>query len=503
MFQKQGGVFVSGSNSTSIHNEITEIKRAPIMISLIMGAFFAILNETLLNVAFTDLIVEFNVSAPTIQWLATGFMLVVGILVPITALLTGWFTTRQMFIGAMILFTIGTIICGFAPNFSFLLLGRLIQAGGTGLLMPVMMNTILLIYPPHKRGGAMGTIGLVIMFAPAIGPTLSGIILEALNWRWLFFIVLPFAVFSIVFASIYLKNVSEVTKPKVDFISVILSTLGFGGIVFGFSSAGEGSGGWTHPEVYISVIVGIVSLILFVIRQLRLEEPMLDVRVFKYPMFALTAVLLIITMMTLFSTIILLPMLLRGGLAFTAFMTGIALLPGGLINGLISPITGKLFDKFGPRKLVIPGTIILVVIMYLFSNVTKETSIITFIVLHTLLSIGIAMIMMPTQTNGLNELTRNHYSHGTAILNTLQQVAAAIGVAFFISIMSTGQSRYLSGVDDPTSANEIANSMISGVQMAFTVGLVFAIIGLILSFFIKRTVAPDYVENEPVQKPLH
>ncbi|MBD8070829.1 DHA2 family efflux MFS transporter permease subunit [Bacillus sp. PS06] len=494
---------MNASGSAVGQIDVKNIKRAPIMISLIIGAFFAILNETLLNVAFTDLISEFQVEASTIQWLATGFMLVVGILVPVTALLTGWFTTRQMFIGAMVVFTIGTIICGIAPNFSTLLIGRLIQAGGTGLLMPVMMNTILLIYPPHKRGGAMGTIGLVIMFAPAIGPTLSGVILEALNWRWLFFIVLPFAIFSIVFASIYLKNVSEVTKPKVDYISVILSTLGFGGIVFGFSSAGEGSAGWTHPEVYIAVIVGIVSLILFVIRQLKLEEPMLDVRVFKYPMFAITAVLLIITMMALFSTIILLPMLLRSGLAFTAFMTGLALLPGGLINGLISPITGRLFDKFGPRKLVIPGTIILVIIMWFFSNVSKDTSIFTFIVLHTSLSIGIAMIMMPTQTNALNELTRKHYSHGTAILNTLQQVAAAIGVALFISIMSSGQSRYLSGVSDPSSADEVANSMIAGVQTAFTVGLVFAVIGLILALFIKRTVAPDYEESEPVQKPLH
>lgn len=480
---------VSAASNVQVNQE--GIKRAPIMISLVIGAFFAILNETLLNVAFTDLISEFQVSHATIQWLATGFMLVVGILVPITALLTGWFTTRQMFLGAMVIFTIGTVVCGIAPNFSFLLIGRLIQAGGTGLLMPVMMNTILLIYPPHKRGGAMGTVGLVIMFAPAIGPTLSGVILEAMHWRWLFFIVLPFSVFSIVFASIFLKNVSEVTKPKVDIISVILSTLGFGGIVFGFSSAGEGSAGWAHPEVYGSLIIGIVSLILFVMRQLKLDEPMLDVRVFRYPAFSLATILLIITMMTLFSTIILLPMFLRGGLAFSAFITGIALLPGGIVNGFMSPITGRLFDKYGPRRLVIPGTILLVIIMWLFSNVTRDTSLVTFIILHSLLSIGIAMIMMPTQTNGLNELSRKMYAHGTAILNTLQQVAAAIGVALFVSIMSSGQLSYLSKVSDPTSPEQTAEAMTAGVQNAFTVGLIFAVIGMVLAFFVKRTVAPE------------
>ncbi len=201
-----------------------EIKKAPIMLSLIIGGFFAILNETLLNVALTDLISEFGVTANTIQWLTTGFMLVVGILVPITALLSGWFTTRQIFLGAMSLFTLGTVICGFAPSFEILLVGRLIQASGTGLLLPVMMNTILLIFPPEKRGGAMGMVGLVIMFAPAIGPTLSGVIVEAFNWRWLFFIVIPFALFSLAFAALFLKNVSILTRPKVDPLSIILST---------------------------------------------------------------------------------------------------------------------------------------------------------------------------------------------------------------------------------------------------------------------------------------
>ncbi|WP_145950369.1 DHA2 family efflux MFS transporter permease subunit, partial [Paenibacillus sp. Y412MC10] len=292
----------------------------------------------------------------TLQWLATGYMLVVGVLAPASALLVQWFTTRQMFLGAMMLFTIGTLVCSIAPEFSVLLVGRLLQAAGSGLMLPVMMNTILVLYPPEKRGAAMGSIGLVIMFAPAIGPTLSGLILDSLQWRWLFYLVLPFAIFSIVFAFIYLKNVSQPTKPKVDVISIILSTIGFGGIVYGFSSSGEGSGGWTNPQVYITVLVGAVALLLFVLRQFKVKEPLMDLRSFRFPMFTLTALLLIIIMMTLFSSMALLPFLFQGALGMTVFASGLLMLPGSLLNGLMSPLTGKLFDKFGPRALVIPGS---------------------------------------------------------------------------------------------------------------------------------------------------
>ncbi|MFD2168867.1 MDR family MFS transporter [Tumebacillus lipolyticus] len=463
------------------------MKRLPILISLIIGAFFSILNETLLNIAFPQLVVELGVSPSTLQWLATGYMLVVGVLVPASALLVQWFTTRQMFLGAMILFAIGTLICGIAPQFSFLLFGRLLQAAGTGLMLPVLMNTILVLYPPEKRGAAMGSIGLVIMFAPAIGPTLSGLILESLQWRWLFFLVLPFAIFSIVFASIYLKNVSTPTKPKVDVWSIILSTIGFGGIVYGFSSSGEGNGGWSNPEVYGTVLVGGIALLLFTIRQLRLQEPLMDLRAFKFPMFSLTTILLIIMMMTLFSTMTLLPFLFQGALGLTVFASGLLMLPGSLLNGLISPITGKLFDKFGPRALVIPGSAFLVIIMWFFTQVSADTSKMTFLILHICMMVSISMIMMPAQTNGLNQLPPRYYPHGTAILNTLQQVAGAIGVAFFISVMSSGQRNFLEQSSDPTAPLQLAQAMVAGVHNAFVIGFGFAVLALVLALFLKRT----------------
>src|SRR5690625_1184989 len=228
--------------------EDPNVKTLPIMISLIIGAFFAVLNETLLNIALTTLMSEFQITLPTVQWMATGFMLVMGIVIPISAILVQWFTTRQLFLGVMITFTIGTIICALAPNFPILLTGRLIQAIGTGLLMPVIFNVFLLLYTPHRRGIIMGLVCLVFMFAPAIGPTLSGVIVEFLGWRYLFITVIPFALFSIVFAHKFLINVSEVTKPKVDVVSLLLSTIGFGTLIYGFSSAGESETGFLNPS---------------------------------------------------------------------------------------------------------------------------------------------------------------------------------------------------------------------------------------------------------------
>jgi len=478
---------ISGEIVSVQGGDTASVKRLPILISLVIGAFFSILNETLLNVAFQTLSIELGVPYTTITWLSTGYMLIVGILVPISALLVQWFTTRQMFIGALVLFMLGTLVSGLAPDFAVLLIGRLIQAFGAGLMLPVMMNTILLLYPVESRGAAMGSIGLVIMFAPAVGPTLGGLILDAFSWRWLFYLVLPFMVFSILFAFIFLKNVSTLTKPKVDLIAIILSSLGFGGIVYGFSSVGEtDGGGWSSPKVMIALTIGGISLLLFIIKQFLSREPMLDFRVFRYPMFSLAVILIIIVMMTMFSTLMLLPIYMQGALLLSAFVSGLVLLPGGVLNGLFSLIAGKLFDKFGPRAMIIPGTALLVIIMYCFTQITLTTSTGIIILLHCLMMIAISLIMMPVQTNAMNGLAIQDYPHGTALLNTLQQVAGAIGVAFFMSILSSGSAEYYRTAASPDPAEAIS----AGMHASFTVGLIFAVVAFLLSFTVRRTRAP-------------
>ncbi|PEO39945.1 MDR family MFS transporter [Bacillus wiedmannii] len=465
----------------------SKINTKAILITFMMGAFFAILNETLLNIALTQLMVVFNVDASTVQWLATGFMLVMGVLMPISALLIQWFTTRQMFIGVMIVFFIGTVIAACAVNFPMLLTGRMIQAVGTGLLIPVIMNALLLLYPSEVRGKIMGTFGLVIMFAPAIGPTLSGIIVDLFGWRWLFLSVIPFVLFSILFALKYLQNVGEITRPKVDIISIILSTIGIGGVIYGFSS-GE------HSNDFVSItiiIIGIVSLLVFTLRQLKLDQPLLDVRVFKYKNYARGVILFVIVIMAMFASEIVMPMYLQGPLGYTAKVAGLLLLPGALLNGLMSPIMGTLFDKYGPRKLIIPGTIVLVGVMVFFSNINPSIPIWSFIIVYCILMLSISAIMMPAQTNGLNELPKHLYPHGTAISNTLQPIAGALGVSIFISLMTQGSKTHLEKDASNITEQLLNEAMTVGVHHAYWFALGLCIVAFFIALIIKKAVTPD------------
>jgi DHA2 family lincomycin resistance protein-like MFS transporter len=470
-------------------------KVMPIMLSLIIGAFFAILNETLLNIALTTLMKEFSISVSTAQWMATGFMLVMGIVIPTSALFTQWFTTRQMFLGTMTVFTIGTVICAMAPVFPVLLAGRFLQAAGTGLLMPIIFNTFLLIYPPKRRGAVMGMVGLVIMFAPAIGPTLSGVIVEYLGWRYLFITVIPFALFSIGFASKYLVNVSEVTKPKIDVLSIVFSTIGFGGIIFGFSTAGNQKAGFFAPIVYISIIVAVIALILFSLRQLKLDEPLIDIRVFKFPMYLLSVLMFIIVIMAMFASEIILPLFMQGPLALAAATAGLILLPGSLLNGLMSPVMGRLFDKFGPRTLMIPATIVLSGTMFVMTRLNTDTPLWVIIASYIFLMLSVSAIMMPAQTNGLNQLPKALYPHGTAVMTTLQPVAGAIGVSAFISMMNARQSSVLQQSANPNDPLEISKAMVSGVELVYYVAFGFAVLAFIISLFVHRAKAEDMEES--------
>lgn len=471
------------------------VKVMPIMLSLIIGAFFAILNETLLNIAMVTLMDEFSITLTTVQWMATGFMLVMAIVIPISALLLQWYTTRQLFLTTMTVFTIGTIISASAPTFSILLIGRLIQAVGTGLLMPIIFNVFLLIYPPHKRGKVMGIVGLVIMFAPAIGPTLSGVIVEYLGWRYLFITVIPFALFSIAFAYKYLVNVSEVTKPKIDVISIVFSTIGFGAIVYGFSSVGESANGFLSTNVLIAIIAGIIGIVLFVMRQLKLEEPVMDLRVFKYPMFTHAVIMFLIIIMAMFASEIILPIYMQGPLALSAATAGLVLLPGALLNGIMSPFMGHLFDKFGPRALMIPATLVLSGTMFMMSRLTTETAVWVVVLGYILLMLAISAIMMPAETNGLNQLPKRLYPHGTAVMSTLQPVAGAIGVSIFISIMNARQFKFLDQAANPDDPMVIREAAVAGVELVYFIAFAMSIVAVILAFNVYRA-TPEETEEE-------
>lgn len=451
----------------------TKINKAPIMIVLISGAFVAILNQTLLATALPHIMEDLQIEYSTVQWLQSAFMLVNGIMIPITAFLIGRFTTRKLFLAAMGLFALGTAVCAIATNFPVLLTGRILQASGAGIIMPLMQTILFLIFPIEKRGTAMGMFGMVIAFAPAIGPTLSGWLVEQFPWRSLFYVVLPIALIDIIIAYLVLKNVTKQTFPKVDPISIILSTLGFGGLLYGFSSAG--GEGWGSPHVLISMIIGAITLVWFILRQLKLKQPMLEFRVFKNKTFALTTALGMVTFLSMIGAAVVLPLFMQDMLGFNALHSGLMLLPGAIIMGIANPITGRLFDKFGARYLAITGLTILIITTFMFTVFNEHTSFAYLAIVNACRMAGIAMVMMPVTTAGLNQLPKDLIPHGTAMNNTMRQVAGAVGTALLVTVMSTAAR-----------PNEGINGAIHGVNMSFVVAGIFAVIAFVLAFFIKK-----------------
>lgn len=467
-----------------------------IMASLLICGFVGMFSETALNIAISNLMDVFQISAATAQWLTTGFLLTLGILMPMTGLLLQWFTTRQLFIGSLASSIVGTLIAALAFNFEMLMVARVLQAVGMGLLLPLMFNTILLVYPPEKRGAAMGFVGLVIMFAPATGPTVAGLVMEYLTWHYIFWLTLPFLVIGLLVGLKYLENVTEVTKPRIDLLSVVLSTIGFGGVVFGFSKAGEGEGGWTSSVVVVSIVIGLVALVLFALRQMFMREPIMNLRVFKYPMFIVGLLIVLSCMMIILSSMIILPMYLQNGMRLSAFAAGLMLLPGSALNGILSPRMGSLFDKYGPKWLVIPGLVIVAAMLWFFSGITPASSVAFIVALHIGLMVGLSMVWMPAQTNGLNQLPPELYPHGTAVMNTLQQVAGAIGTAIAISILTSGMEKYLHGSPVPNGQIEMANAMTFGSQNVFLFAMIVTLIGLAIAVFIRRVVVNHAAMNQ-------
>ncbi|MBX6396046.1 MAG: DHA2 family efflux MFS transporter permease subunit [Alicyclobacillaceae bacterium] len=413
----------------------------PLMVVLMLGVFLAILNQTLLNVAIPHMMNEFNVSADTIQWLLTAYMLVNGVLIPISAFLMETFGSKSLFVAAMIFFTAGSLVCGVATDFPLMLTGRIIQAVGGGILMPLVMNIFLALFPPESRGRAMGLLGLGMIFAPAVGPTLSGWVVENYTWRLLFYGMIPLGVLVIIMGLVYLRDIPRKHRPPLDLYGMLMSILGFGALLYGFSEAG--SGGWGQTKVIAGLAIGVIGVILFILRELSVSEPMLDFRIFRYDMFSLSSLINAIITMAMFAGMLLLPIYLQNLRSFTPLQAGLLLLPGALVMGVMSPVSGAIFDRIGPRPLAVVGLLVTAATTYEFTKLTMETSYEHILALYVIRSFGMALLMMPIMTAGLNQVPMEKNSHGTALSNTVRQVAGAIGTAFLTSMFTTRNDFHL------------------------------------------------------------
>lgn len=429
---------------------------------LILGMFVSILNQTIINVALPPLMNEFNVSTSTAQWLITGFMLVNGILVPISAFLVSRFTYRKLFVAAMLFFTVGSIICAISGNFTMMMTGRVIQAVGAGILMPVGMNIFMTLFPPHKRGAAMGLLGVAMILAPAIGPTVTGWVIENYSWNLMFYAMFIIGLI-ITFLSLKFFTLAQpVSKTKLDIFGVVSSSIGLGSLLYGFSEAGNNS--WTSAEVIISLVIGVIGLALFIWRELTTDNKMLDLQVFKYPVFTFTLVINAIVTMALFGGMLLLPVYLQNIRGFTPIESGLLLLPGSLIMGIMGPIAGKLFDKYGIRPLAIVGLAITTFATYEFTTLSMDTPYSVIMMDYIIRSIGMSFIMMPIMTAGMNALPMKLISHGTATQNTSRQVAGSIGTAILITLMTQQTTAHVADYGNMlTTSNPILVDKVHGM----------------------------------------
>lgn len=449
---------------------------------LVISATIMILNETILSVALPSIMADFQVPETTAQWLTTGFMLTMAVVIPTTGFLLDRFTTKAIFVTALLFFTVGTLVAALAPTFAILLIGRIIQAVGTALVMPLLMTVTLTVVPAHRRGSMMGIISIVISVAPALGPTVSGFILNSLTWHWLFWMMLPIVLIALAVGTLLIKNIGENKISPLDVFSVVLSAIAFGGLVYGFSSIGAILNGEGTVAIII-IALGLVSLAIFVWRQIQLGEEdraLMDLRPFKIRNFTFSLVAILLAFGAMLGTVMVLPIYLQNSLGVTALVTGLVVMPGGLLQGVVAPFIGRFYDKVGPRPLLIPGAVLLTVAAWAFTLLDGFSPVAMVVVLHTVFSVGMCLMMTPLMTTALGSLPRTLYGHGSAILNTLQQLAGAAGTAIMIAALSFGT------LLASNAGSAQAEAVASGTRVAFIVGGIIAVIALVSSLFVTR-----------------
>jgi len=462
----KGGLTMEQTNLSLAHRRL-------IVAIALSAAFLSVLTQFLLITAFPRIMAEFEINASEVQWLTIVYMLAIAVLIPMTGYLIDKFKTRTLMMTAMILFSLGTIIGLVSPSFEILLAGRVIQGGAAGMMMPLMQTLLFLVFPRERRGYAMGLAGLVINVAPAVGPPISGILLNYFPWRALFILTLPVALLLLLLVYLYMRNVTKQRETKIDILSIILSTIGFGGLLYGFNSLGSAG-----AIAFISLIVGILSIGLFVVRQLRLKTPILELRAFKAPVFGLVAIISMISFSLLISLETVLPMYVQTAQQLSALHAGLVVAPGSLTLAFMSLFAGRLFDKYGGKTIAVIGFVLLS-ISTLSSHfmLGLDTSLVIASILFMISMAGVGLVSMPIMTAGINALPDELVAHGSAILNTARQFGGSIGLTFIIS--------FISGATASSGATDAMN-FLNGVQNAFLVAFIFAITGLLLSLLLKR-----------------
>lgn len=446
-----------------------ERKQLVMVVVLLSGTFVAVLNATLLTPALPTIMKDMDVASTTVQWLTSGYALVEAVVIPLSAYLMGRFPERRLYIVGISMFAVGSLVAALAPSFPFLLAGRMIQAACTGAVLPMVMSVVLLVFPREKRGSAMGIVGLLIGFAPAIGPSLSGVLIDTVGWRWIFGIVAIIAAVIVASAIAVLKNTTEFRRTRFDGLSVVLSTIGLLSLLYGLSTFSSAS---NHAVTVVLVAVGLVFVGAYAYRQLHLDEPMLRISILKTRNYRTVVIIVMLFQAALIGMETIMPLYIQGVLGEPATVSGFALLPGAVIGAVTSVFAGRLFDRYGVRGLMLAGAVLIACASLGFAFFAVDSHIFFVSGVYAVMAIGMQFTMTPLNTWGVNSLPNDAIQHAQSTSNTLNQVAGSFGTALLVSISAA--------VSNSATSLEGAARTFAGYHASFSTTAALAIIAVVL-----------------------
>lgn len=451
--------------------EISNRKRLLIFVNIVISCIASSMLATALTTALPPIIQDLNISVTTGQWLTSGYSLAMAITMPLTAFLINRFPTKRLYCIAIIIFLAGLLISAVSYNFPLMMLGRLVQAAGNGMLSSMAQVIILTIFPPEKKGTAMGWYGLSVGAAPVVAPTIAGMMIDIVGWRMIFIAAFVIMMLALVFAVAVLEDVLKTVKIKFDTMSFLLSAFAFGGITLGIGNIG--SYGFVSVQVWVTLAIGIIAAVLFTKRQLHMEDAFLELRILANRDYAVSVMGSMLLYFIMMGSSIILPLYVQQTMGLSATISGLVMLPGSLVMALISPFAGNLYDKVGMRLLFIVGAVGLTISNLLMGFITMETTVWAAAGFNVIRSIAIACLMMPLVTWGANNVKPEMTSHATALLTSLRTIAGAIGSAVFVAVMTI--------VANQSAKSYGENASIHGINVAFLAMAASSIVLLMLA----------------------
>jgi EmrB/QacA subfamily drug resistance transporter len=460
------------------------------LIAIIVGLFMVILDGTAMNVAIPGLQREFNATISIVQWTVTGYALAQAAVIPLAGWMSDRFGAKRIFLISVAMFTGGSLLCALATDINQLIVFRIIQGLGGGMVMPIAMAFTYRLSPPGKAGAVMGMMGIPILLAPALGPVLAGWLVDYATWKWIFLINIPIGIAGVLIGLRTLPNIERQSVPALDIFGMLLGPLAFAGLAYGVS---EGGHSWTSEKTIIGLSVGIIALLSFIVVELRRDKPLLELRVFKSMDFTRGIVVQWVAQIALFGTLFMIPLFLQEAKGYEAFKTGLIMLPQAIAAGIFMPIGGKLFDKIGARPLVISGMTLVLVAAYLLSRITVDDSIWMMMAPLALLGAGMGVSMMPLNTHLIQAAPQNLVSRVTSLTNAAQQVMTSFAVAGLTTILFNKMTDYAKEGKPPAEAGTLA----FGDTFLVLVGI--AVLGIVIAVFLKKPKNADSGEEKPVE----